>query len=798
VTLTGAGGIGKTQLGLEVARLVLPRFSDGVRLVELAPLEDPELVTSTIARAIGAAPDSNGSSTEQLVAALRRQHLLLVIDNCEHLVDTVAHIAETLLRSAPRLHILATSQEPLEGEAEHIFRLEPLTVPPTDTGDIEEGLEHSAVQLFVQRARAGDQSFILDALAMSGISKICRHLDGNPLAIELAAGCVAAVGIDTLAGRLENRFQLLKGGRRSALRRHRTLEATLDWSYGLLTPAQQAVLRRIAIFAGSFTLDGAAAVAASDDVDESQAAEHVAALVKKSLVAVHMRRPTTRYHLLDTTRVYARRKLAESGEFGNTARRHASYYKVLLEKADAMWKITPTSTAIAAYAPDVDDIRAALDRAFQPDGDPALGVTLAVASAPLWILLSMIGDCRAIILRALAHLRDVSDDRMRHELRLQTALAAASFWAQGAVSATVDASTCALALADELGDVAHQLGALFILWLYTLRRGDCRASLTLARRFRQIAETSGDTSDALTAERLEGISLLHHGEYSQARAIMERILTKMQPNIHHFFALYFGCDQRVSAMVYLARILWIQGFPNQAERLSKVLLEEARALNHRNTLCLVLCDNVCTFATLADDGDTLEKFTTVLASEAEKHGMGMWRLFAIAFKGVAAVKRGDIATGFDLLRYTLDGTHGTRLELRHTIFIEALADALAATGRVSEAIDAVQRILDDSLQNDGQWCVPELLRLRGDFKLRENSENATSAERDFEDAIALSARQGARSWQLRAALSLARLRWRQGQSAEARGALEPIYDWFTEGFDTADLKAARALLEELR
>jgi predicted ATPase len=212
----------------------------------------------------------------------------------------------------------------------------------------------------------------------------------------------------------------------------------------------------------------------------------------------------------------------------------------------------------------------------------------------------------------------------------------------------------------------------------------------------------------------------------------------------------------------------------------------------------VLCDNVCTFATLADDGDTLEKFTTVLASEAEKHGMGMWRLLAIAFKGVAAVKRGVIGTGLDLLRYTLDGTLGTRLELRHTIFIEALADALAATGRVSEAVDAVQRILDDSLQNDGHWCVPELLRLRGDFKLRENFENATSAERDFEEAIALSARQGARSWQLRAALSLARLRWGQGRSAEARGALEPIYDWFTEGFDTADLKAARALLEELR
>jgi predicted ATPase len=675
----------------------------------------------------------------------------------------------------------------------------PLTVPPTDTGDIEKGLKHSAVRLFVQRARAGDQSFTLDALAMAGVSKICRHLDGNPLAIELAAGCVAAVGLDTLASRLENRFQLLKGGRRSALQRHRNLEATLDWSYGLLTPVQQAVLRRIAIFVASFTLDGALAVAGSDDVDESQVAEHIAALVKKSLVAVHMRRPTTRYHLLDTTRVYAREKLAESGDFGNTARRHASYYRALLEKAEAMWQITPTSAAIAAYAPDVDDIRAALDRAFQPDGDPELGVTLTVASAPLWMVWSMMGDCRTIIARALAHMSEVSDDRMRQEIRLQTALAAASFWAQGAVNATVDASMRALTLAEELGDVEHQLRALFTLWLCTLRRADYRACLILARRFRQAADTSIDPLSALTAARLEGLSLFHHGEYARARAIMEDILAKMPPDMRDSFALPFGGpDHRVVPMVHLARILWTQGFPRRAALLSEVLLEEVRALNHANTMCMVLCDNVCAFAALADDGDTLEKFATVLASEAEKHGLGTWRLPAIAFKGVAAVRRGDLGVGLDLLRNALDGTHGARVDLRHTCFIEALTEALAATGRVSEAVDAVQRVLDDSLRNGGHWCVPEVLRLRGEFKLRENSEDAASAEKDFEDALALSARQGARSWQLRAALSIARLRWRMGRSAEARAALIPIYDWFTEGFDMADFRAARALLDELR
>jgi predicted ATPase/DNA-binding winged helix-turn-helix (wHTH) protein len=334
ITLTGPGGIGKTQLGLEAARLVRSCFPDGTWVVELALLMDSELVPGAIARALGIAPGSDRSLVDQLLAVLRRKRMLLVIDNGEHLIEAVARVTEALLRGAPRLHILATSQEPLEAEGEHIFRVSPLTVPAMDIGDVEKGLEHSAVKLFVERARAADRSFVLDARTMPGVSKVCRHLDGIPLAIELAAGCAATMGVETLASRLGDRFRLLKGGRRSALRRHRTLEATLEWSYGLLTPAQRAVLRRIAIFAGSFSLEGAIAVAEGGDVDELQAADHIAALVKKSLVALDLRGPATRYRLLDTTHAYAREKLAESGDFDVTARRHACYYTKLLDAAE--------------------------------------------------------------------------------------------------------------------------------------------------------------------------------------------------------------------------------------------------------------------------------------------------------------------------------------------------------------------------------------------------------------------------------------------------------------------------------
>jgi predicted ATPase/DNA-binding winged helix-turn-helix (wHTH) protein len=798
VTLTGAGGIGKTRLGLEVAGRALSQFVDGAWIVELGSVLEPELVPGAIAREFGIDLGADRDA-DPLVRVFQRKHSLLVLDNCEHVIDAAARVAELLLHGAPRLSILATSQEPLAAEGERIYRVAPLRVPLGEVGTAAQAIEHSAVQLFVERAQAADPLFALDDHTASAASKICRDVDGIPLAIELAAARVATIGVDALAARLDDRFRLLTGGRRTALRRHQTLRATLDWSYGLLEDTARAILRRIAIFAGSFTLDSAGTVASCDDIDPCRVTEQVADLVRKSLVTFDARASVPRYRLLDTMRAYALEKLAESAELEAIARRHADHYRELLRRAEAGWQTTAAAGLVARHAPEIDNIRAAINWAFGPDGDAEIGVTLAATSIPLWTRLSILGECRDLVGRALSRLDANSSDERRHEMVLQSALAHSSIWAEGSVGVTRSAAERALALAGALGDTDYQMRALYVEWIYRFRMGEYRTCLAAARRFREMAEAEASDAPAMiTGMRLEGASWHYLGDHGRARALMERVLGHDDPNLHDAFVARFGLDQRVSALALLARILWLQGFPDQAWLAARAGIAEAKALDHANSLCLALCGGACVVAAMTGDLEATESFTAELIKCAEKHGLGMWRVDGLAFKAWVAMKRSGGEAAIQPLREVLLDGRGTRVESRHTIFVAGLAEALAAAGRVGESLAMVHRALDECSRNDGMWRIPELLRLRGELTLCEGRADAVvAAERDFRSALDLAVRQEARSWQLRAATSLARLRQGQDRLAEAREVLMPIYDWFTEGFATADLKVAKVRLDAL-
>src|SRR6202162_2227797 len=299
VTLTGAGGIGKTRLGFAAARHLLPRFADGVWAIELAPLSDPELVPVALATALGIELASGAASPLSVANALRAKQLMLVLDNCEHVVDAAARMAESLLRANPAARVIATSREPLRLEGEWVYPVPPLAVPAEGSPDGDDPLRYGAVRLFVERARAAAPHFSPDARVAAAIAGICRPLDGIPLAIELAAARAATVGIEGLAARLDDRFRLLAGGRRTALPRHQTLRATLDWSYELLTEPERVVLGRLAIFAGGFTLQAASVIAADEEIAASEVVDCVANLVSKSLVAVDVGGPEARYRLLE-------------------------------------------------------------------------------------------------------------------------------------------------------------------------------------------------------------------------------------------------------------------------------------------------------------------------------------------------------------------------------------------------------------------------------------------------------------------------------------------------------------------
>ncbi len=376
VTLTGPGGIGKTTLARDVSRAIYRGFGGDVWLIELAPLSDPALVYSTVAGVLGVQVGGEEISPEAVANIIGDKKVFLVLDNCEHLIDAAARLADTLVRRCPRTSMLATSQELLRIESEYIYRVPPLEVPPRHQDEPGDILGHSAVQLFLARIQALDSTFTAQGENIRSIGAICRHLDGIPLAIEFAAARAAVLGIQHVASHLEDRFRLLVGGRRTALPRHQTLRATLDWSYELLPETERRLLRGLSIFAAGFTLEAATAVMNNTGDTAFVVLEGVANLVAKSLVTLDPTVPGGRWMLLETIRAYAFEKLVESGEAEAAARYHAMFYRDLVEPVGGS-RSRPPIEDVVRYAGEIDNVRAALDWARSPLGDPAIGVILA-------------------------------------------------------------------------------------------------------------------------------------------------------------------------------------------------------------------------------------------------------------------------------------------------------------------------------------------------------------------------------------------------------------------------------------
>jgi predicted ATPase/class 3 adenylate cyclase len=325
VTLTGVGGVGKTRLALQAAAEVLPRFRDGAWLCELQVVRDPGAVVDAVAGVFRVSARPGSTSEESLLAYLRDLELLVVLDNCEHLLRPVAGLVARVVASCPGVRVFATSREALNLRGEQILVVPSLTVPEDDM-DIGALGECEAVRLFSDRARALKADFAVDASNATSVGQICRRLDGVPLAIELAAARITAMNPAELGRRLDRRFRLLTGGERVAIERHQTLRAAIDWSYELLTVAEQALLARVAMFAGGWTLEAAEAVCSGDPIDEDEVLELLAGLVARSLVVADDQGEKTRYRLLETLRQYGEERLAEAGETDRVRLRHSEYY----------------------------------------------------------------------------------------------------------------------------------------------------------------------------------------------------------------------------------------------------------------------------------------------------------------------------------------------------------------------------------------------------------------------------------------------------------------------------------------
>ncbi|HYJ19350.1 MAG TPA: winged helix-turn-helix domain-containing protein [Burkholderiales bacterium] len=797
VTLTGEGGIGKTRLGLEAAQHLLPRFADGVWLAELGPLADPEIVAVTVASALGLSLSAGSMTPEHVATALGGKRVLLVLDSCEHVIEAAARMAEVLLRSSPSACVLATSREPLRAPSEYVYRVPPLEVPAEDALSREDLLKSGAVKLYMARARDAEPQFSPDK-RVAAIAAICRQLDGIPLAIELAAARTSALGVEGLAARLDDRFKLLTGGRRTGLARHQTLRATLDWSYELLPANERVVLRRMAVFAGSFTLEAACAATAGGVIAETDVFDYVANLVTKSLVTTDSGRAVMHYRLLETTRAYALEKLRESEEFAGFARRHAEYHRDLFERAEAEWETEPTADWLASYGRQIDNVRVALDWAFAPGGNVEIGIALTVAAVPLWMHLSLIVECRTRIERALGNIESGSPLGVRREMRLYAALAWSLMYTAGPVRETGAAWTHAIEMSERLNDAEYQMRALWGLWIYHLSSGESRATLALAQRFTSLATTKASPAEVLVGERMVGVSLHYMGDQVGAREHLERVLDNYVAPVQRSHAIRFQFDQRASARATLVRVLWLQGFPDQAAHTARIAIEDARRINHALSLALAL-EAACLLDLFVGDLDAAERSKALLLDHAKRHAIGRWHAWGHCFDGVLRARRGDFDGGLQLLRAGLDELRKTRFALFYIKFLGDLAGLLGDSLQIPQGIEAIDEALARSERNDERWCFAELLRIKGELVRQAGAPDAAAqAERCFVEALDWARRQGALSWELRVATSLARLHHSQKQTGRARDLLAAVYGRFTEGFETADLKAAKLLLDSLQ
>jgi len=796
VSIVGPGGIGKTTVALAAADALMSAYDHGTWFVDLAPLRDPRLVPSTLAFALGLTIRSQ-DIVRDLMDYLRDKRLLILLDNCEHVIGAAAAMAEHIITGAPGVHILVTSREPLRLREEHLHRLPPLKSPSSRSNPTAaEALSFPAVQLFVERATASRDDFELGDVEAPIVSDICRKLDGIALAIELAAARIDAFGIHQISALLDEGFPLKTQGRRTAPARQQTLAATLDWSYELLSEDERIILRRLAIFAGDFTLESACAVAAGGHIAGPEVVGGVENLVAKSLVSADVSGVAVRYRLLDTTRAYAIAKLRESGEAPRASRAHAEFYRDLLDHAQAEWTRRSTDEWLAIYRQEVDNIRSALDWAFSTGGDPAIGVSLSAAAAVLLFDLGQLYASVANAERALAVIEAESRHDLRNEMRLRSALGASVVYTQGPGEATDAAWLRALELATELGEADYEARALWGLWNARLYGGAPRIALGFAERFCNLAAKLGETPKLLMGERLIAISKHYLGEQAEAKRILENMLSRYERDLHRWHTAGFRVDHRIVGRANLARILWLQGALDQARSMSQGSLADAHALGHVMTLQYVLSETAIPLALLAGDLDAAGRLIAMLLEPATKHGFFIWEVCGRCFEAIRLVRSTNVKTGLPLLRAAVRTLRQTGFEAHSTFILSMLAEAMCDAGEIEEGLIAVDEGLARCATYEDRWCMSELLRVKGRLAWAEGS--IAAAEENFQEASAWARRQGALSWELRAVTCLAQLRYRSGKIPEAYALLSSVYDRFTEGHETSDLRTARAWIATLR
>ena len=790
VSIVGPAGVGKTTVALSVAHSLLTDFEEDVFFIDLSVLTDPNLVATAVSSTLGfmaQAQDPLGS----LLAFVGDRRVLLVLDNCEHVIDSAAALAERVVSDAPQARILTTSREALRVQGEHVHLLRSLEGPP-DNDDLTatEVRAYPAAELFMERAEASGYAAELTDEDARIVAGICRKLDGIALAIELVASHVGPLGIRGAAELLDNRFGLLWRGRRTALPRHETLSAMLDWSYSLLSEQEKLVLSRLSVFVGDFPFLAACAVV-SEALRDEQVAAIIVSLVAKSLISTRESGESTYYRLLEMTRFHLKNKLELRGEVGTVSRRHAIYYTDFL----AGQRIIQSRFGehdLSEFGPHMGNVRAALEWAFSDVGDAAIAVALAASAAPLFIGLSLLDECRRWCERALAVL-DETDRGARREMILQEAFALSSLNAGSHSEPIRPALERALTLAENLGEQTHELQLVVGLNQLLSRVGDLHGARIVAERVAEVARATSDPAGAILSEWMVGISYCLEGRQAAAQFHCERGFA-LAADLSEFNANYFGVDHRVRALIALARASWLRGFPDRALGPMQRALDEA-ALQYDPTSRAVAL--VYTGSLFMWTGDLLSAREAIdqLIAHSSRYSSEVFAITGLALKGELAIACDEVENGVDLLRRSLPFIRKEYYSVA-TIFGRALAAGLLKIGRIDEARVTVDDAITWARDSGIKIELSELLRIKSHILMSQNDRG--QAMSCLAEALEVARAQSALSFELRSTMDFSRLLLEAGQQDRARRSLSLVYDRFMEGFQTADLRAARALLECLQ
>lgn len=779
VTLVGTGGIGKTRAAIWAAECHAQRTGMPLAFIDLSPLVSQAHVASTVARSLGA-PADTPDTTRAILQRLAGRDALLLVDNCEHTLDSLALLVTELLGALPGLRILATSREAIRIEGEHVVRLSPLAVPDAECADLAEAMASPAVELLVERAKAvGARAF--EAPDGPRLAAIARQMDGIPLAIELVAARLGVQSLGDLALRLNDHMRLYSAGNRPVLPRHRTLAAALDWSIALLDDAELRLFRRLSVFRGRFDVESALSVTQAD-MDPEVAFDALISLANKSLVSFDNSDAVAPYRLLDTTRSYAAARLAQTDEGPALQRRHALFMHALMRTATSDSGELTSQAWTARYAHRLDDVRSALDACLAQEDGRETGAALTIASAPLWFHVSQVEEYRDRVIAALACLAqqpgpDTEADT-ETEAWLQIALGNALWHTRGPGPEMGAACDRALAIAMSVGSVELALQARWGICVLHAIRGEYAAALHHSQVLFEFAQASPDPATLNLAHRMTALASHFCGDFAAASAGAQAAIVAggaVRPTRVNLFQF----DAAVASNALLARTLWLQGDAAKAMATATRAVALAQAGGNALSLCFALF-GTCPVALWSDELELARKWVRMLLDEAQRRGLVYWHQWAHCYAlGLEARTADDRDLHVQQVAQQLAAFDAPRKEMLVTFCPDWIDD---------ETITRADAGL-------GQWSAAETWRAAG-WRCEQRGLD-DEAQALYRRAIDTARQQGALGWEFRAAISTARLWARQGRTADAAALLDEICGRAAPGGDNPGLAQARALRNEL-